>query len=356
MNAKYIIPALVVVAAASFAQDAAWIPENAFGAMKMDAKKLSEKPLFKKAGEKALAMGFAQGQTESMPLQSISNEVATVLVTFVPNGSWSPFMTTGSAEAPFSTITYICGTFDNAKVTDGLKALPSCKTAEVDGATLYSFVVEAPGMANSAAPVPGMTNSTIYASFPKKGTLVLSEKYETLLAGLKVVEGKAPAIKGNSNIAKAISKGDPLDLVVDLKAIGAAYGNGKELPSEAPSVVHLTLRDKVATPDMLLSVSVVMGSAEIAEQGATQANALKGSVGAQLAANPDAAPFLKAFSDIDISAKGDTIVGTLTLDEALLDALLNLAQTAQARMEEVGAGAVPGALPPPVAPLAVPAK
>ena len=355
MNAKYIIPALVVVAAASFAQDAAWIPANAFGAMKMDAKKLSEKPLFKKAGEKALAMGFAQGQAESMPLQSISNDVATVLVTFVPNGSRPEPMTMGSAVVPFSTITYVCGTFDNDKAIESLKALPSCKTAEVDGATLYSFSVVASGMTNSAVSIPGMTNSAIYAAFPRKGTIVVSEKYETLLDGLKVVNGKAPAVKGNSNIAKAISKDDPLDLVVDLKAAGAAFGQ-QALPAEAPSVVLMTLRDKVATPDMILSLSLVMGSAEIAEQGAMQANALKGTIGAQLAANPDAAPFIKPFSDIDISAKGDMIVGTLTLDEALLDALLNLAQTAQARMEEIGAGAVPGALPPPVAPLAVPAK
>ena len=327
MTSKYIVPALIFAAAASFAQDATWIPANAVGAVKVDAKKLSEKPLFAKVGERAKSTGFGSFSLSTAPFASISNDVSKVLVALMPGGAET------SSGPSVSVVTYVSGTFDNAKLTKELEAMPGCKTAVVDGQTLYSVVISEPGVAVGAPS---------FFAFPKKGVFAVADKSDTLIAGLKVVNGKAPAVKGNSKIAVAIAKDFPLVAVVDLKAMGVAGGQAQGFPAEAPSMLAMTLRDKVATENMILSLTGVFDSAEKAKQTADMLAQYKGILGLQFAANPNAAPLIKAISDLEIGAKGDSVVGALTLDEALLNALAGSAASAL-----TGAGS---------APLAVPAK
>ena len=328
MTNKYIIPALIFAVTASFAQDATWIPANAVGAVKVDAKKLSEKPLFAKVGERAKSTGFGSFSLSTAPFASISNDFSKVLVVLLPGGKGAAAT---SSEPSVSVVTYVSGTFDNAKLTKELEAMPGCKTAVVDGQTLYSVVVKELGL---AAEAPS------YFAFPKKGVFAVADKSDTLLAGLKVVNGKAPAIKRNSKIAVAIAKDFPLVTVADLKAMGVAGGQAQGIPLETPSLLAMTLRDKAATEDMILSLTGVFDSAEKAEQTADLLSQYKGILGLQFAANPNALPLVKAISALKISARGDNVVSALTLDEALLDALADSAVSAL-----TGAGSAPLVLP-----------
>ena len=311
MTNKNIIPALIFAVTASFAQDATWIPANAVGAVKVDAKKLSEKPLFAKVGERAKSTGFGSFSLSTAPFASISNDVSKILVVLLPGGKGAAAT---SSEPSVSVVTYVSGTFDNAKLTKELEAMPGCKTAVVDGQTLYSVVISEPGVAVGAPS---------FFAFPKKGVFAVADKADTLLAGLKVVNGKAPAVKGNSKLAVAIAKDFPLVAVIDTRAMGSALAD--QPPADYPSLLALTLRDKVATPDMILTLTGVFASAEKAQQLVEMVAGYKTVFGLQLAANPGTAPFAKALSDVEINAKGESLVAALTLDETLLNTILDFA-------------------------------
>ena len=302
MNTKQIFTALLFAAVAACAQDATWLPANSTGALALDYKALRAIPMIAKlidsnqSSESVTMQGVSAGQMAI--IKEVQKDVSKLLVAMLP----------GATPNEPHGVSFVSGTFDTAQIAAKLKADPNCTVSVKDGVTVY-------------APKSAMGKPT-YAVFPSKGLIVGSDNLDALFAGLQTMQKKSPALASDSMISRAIAKNFPLVLVADTSSFAK---QGVSLPTggNLPSFCAFTLRAKDAA-HLLANLTGVFASDEEASQMATTLNGMKMLYAAQLAANPEAAPFAKLLSALTVASNGKNATASATIDEALINSLSNL--------------------------------
>ena len=301
MNTKHIFSALLFAAVAACAQDATWLPANSTGALALDYKALRAIPMVAKLIDSNQSSGSIQGVSSGQMaiIKEVQKDVTKLLVAMLP----------GATPNEPHGVSFVSGTFDTAQIAAMLKADPNCTVSVKDGVTVY-----APKSA---------TGKPTYAVFPSKGLIVGSDNLDALFAGLQTMQKKAPALASDSMISRAIAKNFPLILVADTSFLAK---QGVTMPvggGALPSFCAFTLRAK-DTAHLLANITGVFASDEEAAQMATTLNGMKMLYAAQLAANPEAAPFAGLLSALTVGSNGKNATASATIDEALINSLSNL--------------------------------
>lgn len=308
MKTQSLLFALALAASAAFAQDASWLPAKSTGAVVIDVKALRANPMLSKLVDKAPVPALPAAGGADI-LKTMRQSVDKVLCAMLPGDK------AGDAHG----VAFASGSFDSAALVSVLKADPSCKVSTIEGDTVYATTVQKPGGGSS----------TSYTTFPAKGLAVSSDNTDALVTALKTMRKRAPALAGDSMIARAVansaSKGYPFALVADTSA--QAKG-GETLPmvgTALPAFFAFSLQNKDAA-NLLATLTGAFASEEEATQAAQALNGMKMMFAMQAGAKPEMADLAGLIGKIAIKNSGKNAVASLLIDEAAAAVLSKMAE------------------------------